>query len=120
MIDFSVARRCIKLMNQDKQPDIPKIGVLKRDVGGLTSRLSGFPDYTEEEVVLFYEHLDPSNSELRMGEYQGMKQKPTGFVTIESPLTQEEIRANKERGSSIKTYRTIVGVPKECLHEVRF
>jgi len=63
--------------------------------------------------------LSPSNSELCMGEFRGMKQKRTGRVTIESPLSQEDIDKQKAKGSLITTFGTMVSVPKKYVEEIR-
>ena len=48
-----------------------------------------------------------------------MKQKRTGRVTIESPLSQEDIDKQKAKGSLITTFGTMVSVPKKYVEEIR-
>ena len=54
-----------------------------------------------------------------MGEYRGMKQRPTKRVTVESPLTPEAIAKNKTRGSGIVTIGTTIGVPRGYVDEIK-
>ena len=70
-------------------------------------------------MVLFRYELNPSDSQLCIGEYIEIEQKTTGKVTIEIPLSQEEIDNRKEKRSLITTMCTMVGVPKSCLEEIR-
>lgn len=123
MIDLrnlSAATNCIKAMKENGTYRNNRIGIINSNInGGLTSIVSGFPDFHKGEVVLFREELFPSDSQLRMGEYMGVKQKPNGYITIERPFTQEEIDKQRAKGSLITTYGTMVCVPRKYLTEVR-
>ncbi len=96
-----------------------KIGRILQDVNGEVSVISGVPGYTLGQVILFREELEPSDSQLCLGEYRGMKQKLTGRVTIESPMCQSEIDSQRKNGSPLKTIGTMVGVPKSYIEEIK-
>lgn len=120
MIDLTRAMECIKTMQKYGTYRGHKIGRINTPVvNGIDSVISGVPHYNDGQVVIFREELSPSDSEMHMGEYRGMEQKPTGRVTIESPLTQEEIDKMKAKGSLITTIGTMVGVPSRYVEEIR-
>lgn len=119
MIDLTIATNCIRVMKENGTYRGQRIGRLVKDVYGEISRISGFPEHSEGRIVLFREQLTPSDSELCMGEYMGREQKPTGFVTIEVPLSQEEIEKQRARGSRLITMCTMVGVPVRYVEEIR-
>jgi len=110
-LDLRIATECISVMKESGTYRGQRIGILRKDVYGLTGRITGFPSDYKGKIVLFREELYPSDSEMRMGEYMGMKQKPTGKVTIESPLSRKWIDENKQKGSLITTIGTMIGVP---------
>jgi len=119
MIDLTEATNCIRVMQENGTYRNHKIGRINIAVNGLTSMISGFPFYREGQIVLFYDELTPSDSELCKGEYRGMEQKPTGRVTIEKPFTQEEIDEQKAKGSPLINTGTIIGVPKKYVEEIK-
>ena len=116
MIDLTEAINFIRVMKENKTYRNHKIGRINMAVNGLTSEISGFPFYREGQIVLFYDELTPSDSELCRGGYMGIEQKPTGRVTIEKPFILGE---EKTKGSRLTTIGTIVGVPKEYVEEIR-
>lgn len=119
MIDLSVARNCIEVMKKYGAYNGQKIGRVDALLNGLLSLLPGIPDYRGGEIVVFREQLTPSDSELNMGEFIGIEQKPTGRITIESPLTQKEIDEQKAKGSLITTTKVMVNVPRGYVEEIR-
>ena len=119
MMDLGIAINCIRVMKENRTYRDHKIGRINTPVNGLTSMVSGVPHNPEGKIVLFYDELYPSDSELCMGEYMGTKQRPTGRVTIESPLTQEEIEKQKAKGSLLTTVGTMIGVPRKYVEEIR-
>ncbi|HEW79159.1 MAG TPA: hypothetical protein ENH34_04235 [Phycisphaerales bacterium] len=119
MIDLIGAINCVRVMKEYGTYESHKIGSIHIDVNGLTSMISGVPDYHEGQIVLFRDELHPSDSKLVMGEYRGMEQRPTGKVTIKSPLTQKEIDKQKSKGSLLTTVGVMVGVPRKYIEEIR-
>ncbi len=118
MIDLRDAQNCIRIMKENGTYRGQRIGRVKTNVCGQVSRVSGIPGYLEGRTVLFYDELHPSDSQLCMGEWKGTKQRPTGTLTIESPLTQEAIDKQRARGSLLTTVGTIVGVPASYIEEI--
>jgi len=113
MIDLTRATNCITVQKQYGTYRGAKVGRIAEDCDGM---LGG---YREGQIVLFREELHPSDFQMRMGEYMGMEQQPIGRVTIESPLTQEEIEKQRAKGSLLTTIGTMVGVPKGYVEEIR-
>ena len=114
MKDLTQAINCIRAMKENGTYKGHRIGRIKKAIYGETSMISEVPYYNEGEIVLFREELSSDFKDTR--EYSGMEQQLTGSVTIESPLTQEEIV--KQRGNFLLT-GTIIGVPKEHVEEIR-
>jgi len=119
MIDLSVILNCIRVMKEYGTYRGEKIGIIRKNIPTLTSAASGFPDSRRGKLVLYREHIFPDDSQLQMGEYMGMEQRPTGRATIESPLYQKEMEEQKAKGSLITTMETIAGVPMEYIEEIR-
>jgi len=119
MIDFTRATNCINIMKRNGTYRGQKIGIVRQPLKGLFGILSEVPHHEEGEIVLYTEELEPSNSQMKMGEYQGQEQRPTGRVTVESPLTQAQIDKHKAQGSLIATTGTMINVPAEYIEEVR-
>ena len=119
MIDLTRAINCIRVMKEYGTYKSHRIGRVHTNVNRLTSIVSRVPGYHEGQVVLFRDELYPSDSELFMGEYRGMKQRPTGKVTIESPLTQKEIDKQKSKGSLLTTVGMMVEIPRKYIEEIR-
>ncbi len=119
MINLSVALNCIKEMKKNGTYSGEKIGIIRKDIYTFVSAVSGFLDSEKGKVVLYKEHILPDNSQLGMGEYMGMRQKPTGRATVESPLCQKEIEKQRAKGSLIMTCGTIIGVPIGYIEEIR-
>ncbi len=113
MIDLTRAIYCIKRMKKEGNYRREKIGIIAKTFPG------DFSMRQEGDVILFRHHLFPDDSEICMGEYMGMEQKPTGKVTIETPLTKEEIDKRRLEGSFITTIGTMTGVPLKYIHEVK-
>ena len=119
MINLSEAINCIEVMQREEAYKNHKIGIIKKAVDGVTSLISGIHYHEAGAVVLFREEIFPTDSQLAMGEYMGRIQKPTGTVTIESPLPQKDIDKQKAQCSLLRTVGTIVGVPKSYVEGVR-
>ena len=105
MIDLSTARYCIERMQEKGSYRNQKIGIVKKDIFGFVGMIAFTPDYTQGDVVLFTEGHENS--------------KPTGRITMEKPLTSEEIRKNLENDLLIMTHCPMVGVPANLVDEVR-
>ena len=112
MIDLSIALNCIEEMKACGTYRGHKSGVVMRGFGGIATR------YSPGKVVLYREELTPLGEELRMGECRGVEQKPTERVTVETPLTPEQISGDLGRGL-IRTIGTMIGVPQEYVEELR-
>ncbi|HEA46480.1 MAG TPA: hypothetical protein ENH99_01735 [Candidatus Pacearchaeota archaeon] len=112
MNDLSDALNCIEEMKRCGTYGGQKIG---RVVEEFTGQVMG---YSAGEIILYTEELTPSDAELRMGEFRGMEQKPSGRVTIEKPLTPKQISGRIGRGH-IRTMGTIVDVPLKYVEEIR-
>jgi hypothetical protein len=119
MLDLTRTTNCIKVMKKYGTYDKHKIGVMKRDVSTITAAVSGFPERLNGELVLYREEKWPNDSMMQMGEYREIKQKNLGTVTVEIPLSREEIKKQKEKGSLLTTVGTIVGVPRTYVTEIR-
>ena len=117
MLDLTIATNCIRIMRENRTYRDHKIGIVKSE--SYDAKVTSIPGYPIGKVVLFRDELNPSDSQLYIDEYREMKQKTTGRVTIEIPLSQEEIDNRKEKRSLITTMCTMVGVPKSCLEEIR-
>ena len=115
MTDLIQATNCIRAMKENRTYRGHKVGKIKRPIYGLTSIISRVPYYNKGEIVLFKEEPYLSDPEC-IEEYQGMKQQSTRTVTIESPLTQEEIAKAED---PLLTTRTIIGVPKKHVKEIK-
>lgn len=113
MIDISKALDCIGAMKKCGTYRNQKIGVLRQAFSGMVA------NYSLGDVVLYREELTPSDAELRMGEYAGKEQRPTGRVTVEIPFSQEQIAQQRKRDSLISTIGTIIGVSSRYVEEVR-
>ncbi|MBR9683490.1 hypothetical protein GOV03_03030 [Candidatus Woesearchaeota archaeon] len=111
MIDLTTAINCIEAMKENRTYDNHKIGRIKVDHTGLT--------YRKDQIVLFQEEVSPTDSEMCLGEYQGIEQKLTGKVTIEGPMTLEEINKQRERRSLLTTVGTTIGVPRGYVEEIK-
>lgn len=109
MVDLSTVLNCVKEMRVCGIYRGQKVGMVRKNFCG----------YHVGRVVLYTSELTPSDSELQMGEYRGMQQKPTGRITVEIPLNPEQISRNKERGSLIRTMGTMINVPSKNVEEIR-
>jgi hypothetical protein len=113
MIDLTTALGCIKAQKENRTYGGAKIGRITQECGGMAS------NYSAGQIVLFTEELHHSDSQLRMGEYAGMKQQSTGRVTIETPLTPEEIGRQRAQHSLLTTMATMINVPIRYVEEIR-
>jgi len=77
-----------------------KIGRLKKDLYGMVGKVSGFPGYTKGSIVLY-----------RPGSVENE-------VTIEIPLSKDEITERKANNNFIRTIGTMVCVPKSYIGEL--
>jgi hypothetical protein len=110
MIDLSRAMYCIETMKKRGTFRGERIGIVVDTVSG---EVAG---YRSGQVVLFRRDMFPTDGQLRMGEYMGQEQKPTGTLTIETPMIQEEIE--KQRGSGLTTWGAMINVPERYIEEV--
>ena len=113
MIDLSRATHCIEAMKEIGTFRGEKIGIVVDTVNG---EVAG---YKSGQVVLFREEMTPNDSELCMGEYRGMEQKPTGTLSVATPMSAEEIERQRAKGSGLSTWGAMVNVPKRYVEEVR-
>ena len=119
MLDLSLALNCLEILRGRSGGDQYRIGIVKASISGQVSQISGIPNHLAGQIVLFRDEMTPTDGELQMGEYSGMTQKPTGRVTIESPITQAAIDKNISQGSGIVTVGTMVCVPRRYIEEVK-
>ena len=106
MIDLTVARNCIRAQKQSGTYDGARIGRIAQDCSGMVS------GYRAGQIVLFRKELDHELSCARRPRYKGT-------LTIESPLTRDEIEKQRARGSLLTTVGTMVGVPEGYVEEIR-
>ncbi len=107
MIDLTRAINCISVQKENGT-------YRKARIGRITEKAIGLPPhYQAGEVVLFYDELTPEDSRL------GIEPKPTGRVTIESPLTQAELDEEGAINSLTTTNRTMIGVPARYVEEIK-
>lgn len=109
VIDLTKATNCIRVMKEYGTYNDHKIGIMKEDVPTLTSMVSGFREGLKGKLVLYREEYSSDDGPRR----------ELGTVTVETPLSQEEIDKQKAKHSLITTMGTIVGVPKSYVEEVR-
>ena len=119
MADLMEAINCIRAMKGYGTYDGQRIGVINHRLTTLTDVISGFPVFRKGMIVLFREEMEPTDSQLQMGEYMGMAQRPTGRVTIETPLSFQDIERERLRGSLITTVGLIVDVPGRYVSEIK-
>lgn len=96
MIDITRAQNCIKMMKEYRTYRGEKIGIVTKLCSG------DVLEYKVGQVVLFTEE-------------QGLPRT----IKIETPMSQEDISKEKERGSLLTTIGTIVSVPAHFVEEVR-
>ncbi|MEK6925931.1 MAG: hypothetical protein AABW50_01490 [Nanoarchaeota archaeon] len=125
MADLSTAKNCIDAMIKEGIYKGERVGRVTRDIGGITSQVSGFPIYNKGQIVLFRQEEDlpegTLSTELLRREYEKMgKKMPNSFVTVESPLSPGEIAKQRERGSLITTVKTTVGVPRNYITYLKY
>ena len=113
-MDLNVAIKCMESMKENGTYRNERIGIMKRDVP------TDVPTYRQGEVVLFKREFYPLDSQMCLGEYYGMEMKPTGKVTLQSPLSQAEIEKQRAKKSLITTFKTRSGVPAQCIEEIIF
>jgi hypothetical protein len=113
-MDLTAAINCIRVMKEYGTYRDHRVGVLRTPVSGDAS------GYDKGRVVIYRQELSPSDSEMRMGEYMDRKQKPTGLVTIEIPMTPEEIDKKRAEGFRFTTWGTMICVPEEMVEEIIF
>lgn len=114
-MDLTIATNCIRVMKEYGTYRGHRIGIVRASPDTHVSQISGVSNYRPGEIVLFREETDESN----LGEFRGVKPKPTGRLTIESPLCQAEIDKQKAQGSLITTFGIIVGVPRRYIEEIK-
>lgn len=117
MIDLTQATNVIRVMKEYGNYTGQKIGMIKCNTTSKVSLVSGVPHYCPGQIVLFREEVEHMNSSL--GEFNGVKSKPTGRVTIESPLCQAEIDKQRAKGSLITTIGVMINVPVGYVEEIR-
>ena len=112
MVDLTIATNCIRVMKEYGTYHGERIGRVAKDFSGMVG------GYREGEIILFREELDPP-IDSTLGEERGIEPKPTGRITIESPLCRAEINKQRARGSGIITMKTMIGVPARYVEEIR-
>jgi hypothetical protein len=106
-LDFRNAIYCIQEMRNSGIYKEEKIGVISTDFP------LGFGNaYKQGDIVLF-------RREFTWPDYHFIKPKPTKTVTVETPLSKEEISKNRKNHSLISTIGTIIGVPENYVREVQ-
>lgn len=85
-------------------------------IGRLTQPTRTLNRYETGDIVLFREEIFP---EPWQTDYRGIEPKPTGRVTIETPMSPEWIEREKARGSLLTTIGTVIGVPKNYVEEIK-
>ena len=78
-----------------------------REEGSLRDRKAGKINHRVDGLIPY-----------RVGQIVIYRTEPKGTVTIESALTQEQIKEEREKGSYISTIGTMVGVPARYVDEV--
>lgn len=95
MIDLRPAIYCIQQQKENGTYNQAKIGRIKQDIKRLV-------DYITGEIVLF-------------------KKEESGDLTIEKPMSKEQIKAEQQKNSLITTICTMVSVPsKGYIEEIVF
>jgi hypothetical protein len=117
MTTLEDALNCIEIMKKMGIYRGHKIGKINKKVPTITSDISGFYDYSPGEIILFREELFPSDGQVQMGEYRGVKQKPSGYLAIEKPMSTEDLK-KRDKKDYITTFCTTVCVPKEYVEEI--
>jgi hypothetical protein len=97
MADLELAIACIQAMKENKTYRGEKIGVIRKPIKGINS-------FEQGEAVVY-----------REGEHLEKDEKT---LMIASPMTPEQIRENREKGSLITTYNSTVCVPREYVMDV--
>jgi hypothetical protein len=110
-MDLRNAIYCLEIENKNRGSDELKIGIVTKDFPG------EFPFYNQGEVVVYREHLEPPCTQ--MGEYRGVEQKPNGSLTVETPLSIEEIIKRRKDGNFITTVRTMTFVLARYVMEIK-
>lgn len=87
------AENCIRVMKEWKTYNNHKIGRLCKPIQGLCIT------YEQDEIVIYRTEDDKT-------------------VTVETPMTPEELEARKDERSLITAYKTIVAVPKEYVQDI--
>jgi len=94
MINLRAARFALRCMTGSERKDY-KIGRITGDFDGLAGG-----GYRENEIVLYRVDDD-------------------GTVTLERPDSKEQIKKNKQRGTTFVSHSTIINVPVGYVEEVR-
>lgn len=95
MINIKTSLDCIEVMKQYGTYRGEKVGIIAKNFSGDVSI------YKKGSVVLY----KPDSSE--------------NTLTVETALSQEEIKKRKENGSLNTTIDTIVSVPQEYIEEIK-
>lgn len=111
MMDLRDAINCIRVQKAYGTYEGAQIGRVVESIDSLVT-------YRPGNVVLFRREVEPSDSQMQMGEFMGRKQKPTGKVTLETPLSKAELEKERARGSLITTMRTCLSVPERYVEEI--
>ena len=82
-----------------------KIGIVTQNFPGQ------FPTHKKGEIVIY-------RDEILDERYYSPKERSDKTVTIEIPLSKEEIEKRESEGSGITTICTMAGVPKSYIEEV--
>jgi len=106
MIDLRIALNCINVQKENGTYHGARIGRIVQDCNGMVS------GYRAGQIVLFKKEIDHEISSPHKPKYKGT-------LTIESPLSPEEIAREKRRPSLITTIGTMVGVPQGYVEEIR-
>lgn len=107
MNDLSDALNCIEEMKRCGTYGGQKIGRVVEEFTGQVS------SYREGNIVLYTPEVGLDSER----ELAGLGQGPTGRVTVETPLTPEQIFGDLGRGL-IRTIGTMIGVPQKYVEEI--
>jgi hypothetical protein len=110
-MDLSRATNCIEAMKENGTYRGEKIGIVQKDMDNLAH-------YKRGQVVIYREEMTPSDGEMSMGEYMGREQKPRGIITVEIPMSSEDITKQRAKHSLLTTFGCTIRVPEKYIEEV--
>lgn len=98
MIDLTSAINCRNhLKERGNLPDNKNMYI-----GRITKEIKDIVHYDEGEIVGYT-----------------LRQSKKGLLTVEKPHTPEEIKKRRSEGNMISTFKTIVGVPREYIEQIK-